>query len=95
MIVQRAAIIGVKKFKGVVDDTPYDNCKVRVLLEADESSSNERGFNVAELAYGTTSDRFVEFKYVKFPFNTELELDVNLKNGRQSMRLVKFTPIVK
>ena len=93
-MIQKAIIIGVKKFKGVVDDTPYDNCKVRVLLETDESSGNERGFNVAELAYGT-SDRFAEFRDVKFPVNAELELDVNLKNGRQSMRLVKFTPIVK
>ena len=91
MIVQRAVIIGVKKFKGVIDDNPYDSCKVRVLLETDESSGNEKGFKVAELSYGT-SDRFIEFKDIKFPFNAELEIDLNLKNGKQSMRLAKFTP---
>lgn len=89
---QRATVVGVKKFKGDVEGNFYDNCKVRVMMPVPGDSETEAGFNVVDMKYGK-SENFDAIARMQFPFEAEIFLDLQVKNGRTEMALVKIQPV--
>lgn len=83
---QKAQIIGVKKFKGDVDGNHYDSCKLRILMPVPKDSEREKGFNVAEVSFGDSSN-FEKFSGLSFPVTAELDYLLENRSGKMVMTL--------
>ena len=92
MMIQHGTIIGAKQFKGSVEGKDYDTCKIRVMMAVPVDSDNETGFNVVELNYGK-SENFAGLKNAQFPFEAELQFDVQIRSGKPQMQLLGFKAI--
>lgn len=80
-------VLGAKGFKGNVDGTDYDSCKLYVLMDVSDKAGTEVGFNASPLAFGK-SDEFHKLKHLTFPLQAELEMKLTTKG----MEIVGFTP---
>ncbi|MDO5069958.1 MAG: hypothetical protein Q4D78_07140 [Neisseria zoodegmatis] len=86
MLIQKGTVIGAKQFKGNIEGRDYDSCKLRVMMAVPTDSENECGFNVTELNYGK-SDKYTALAAQKFPFDAELQFDVEIRSGKPVMNL--------
>ncbi len=88
----QAQILGAKRFKGTVEGTEYDFCKVLVATNMDESKGNAVGLTAAEYKFGT-SENFERFKGFKFPLETELLAEMTSNGTVMTMNLIEFRPL--
>ena len=86
MMIQKGTVIGAKQFKGNIEGRDYDSCKLRVMMAVPEGSENECGLNVVELNYGK-SDNYPGLSKQRFPFEAELQFDVEIRSGKPVMNL--------
>ena len=91
-MIQRATVVGAKKFKGEIDGRSFDTCKVRVLIQVPSESENEAGFNVSEFNYGKSSN-YDGLKNFGFPFEADLQLEFELRSGNPQMTLKNLRPV--
>ena len=82
-------IVGVKRFKGNIDGSDIDQCKVLVLTPMDASSGNAIGSSVSEYRFGG-SDNFERFKDFSFPFLADLFIEMTTNGKTQKIEFVKF-----
>jgi len=74
-------VLGIKASKGAMDNgQPFDSTKIYVETRLDESKGTQKGFAVAEYAFGL-SDEFHKFKHLPFPLMAEIELE-QVTNGK-------------
>lgn len=72
----QATLTGAKFFKDEVDGTPYDNCKLYVLLGMDTSNGRCVGQASGEYTYGTSDNYAKVADMLKAgPARVELTLD--------------------
>lgn len=71
-------VLGVKGNKGDYEGTPYDYCKLRVVMDVSEKNGTEFGFDVKEMPVGK-SDELPKFKDLPFPISAELEIELTTK----------------
>ena len=90
MMIQKGTVIGAKQFKGNIEGRDYDSCKLRVMMAVPEGSENECGLNVVELNYGK-SDNYPGLSKQRFPFEAELQFDVEIRSGKPVMNLFQLT----
>ena len=86
MMIQKGTVIGAKQFKGSVEGRDYDTCKLRVMMPVPDGSENECGMNVVELNYGK-SDKYSGLSKQRFPFDAELQFEVEIRSGKPVMNL--------
>lgn len=86
MLTQKGTVIGAKQFKGNIEGRDYDSCKLRVMMPVPEGSENECGLNVVELNYGK-SDKYPGLAQQQFPFDAELQFEVEIRSGKPQMSL--------
>lgn len=80
-------ILGVKKFKGDIDGTLYDQCKVLIATPLDVSNGNALGLSVSEYRFGT-SENFDRFLNLEFPIKADLLLEMTTNGKTQKMNLL-------
>lgn len=72
-------IVGVKRFKGTIETTSFDQTKLMVLLPFPRARADtNKGFDVQEVAYGL-SDNFNIFNGRTFPVIADCEYEVTTK----------------
>lgn len=72
-------IIGVKKFKGLVDGQEYDHTKIIYAVPFPRSRSEVNiGLDALEAPYGT-SENFKQFVGRRFPFNAVADVEMTTK----------------
>ena len=73
--------------KGAMHQPPSGGCELkRVMMAVPEGSENECGLNVVELNYGK-SDNYPGLSKQRFPFEAELQFDVEIRSGKPVMNL--------
>lgn len=71
-------VMGMRRFKGEIEGTMHDFCKVRLELPVPRKAENEVGANVVEALYGA-ADRWDELKGIKFPAVCLVDLEPSSK----------------
>ena len=62
------------------------------MMPVPGDSETEAGFNVVDMKYGK-SENFDAISKMQFPFEAEIFLDLQVKNGLTEMALVKIQPV--
>lgn len=80
---QRKIVMGVTKFKGVIDGNNIDTCNVLIAAPLSDLSGNGKGFGIAKISFGV-SDNFNKFVAVQFPCEMDLAFQtVTNPSGKQ------------
>lgn len=85
-------ILGVKRFKGLIEGNEIDQCKVLVTTPMDVSTGNSLGFSVSEYRFGVSSN-FDRFQGLQFPFKADLTIEMTTNGKTQKLTLLDFKMI--
>lgn len=85
----RITVTGMKKSKGVIQDSgmAYDSTKVYALTDLDDRKGNGIGAATVEYAFGT-SDEFDKFKHLSGSFPLEFDADVEIVTSGASQKTI-------
>ena len=76
-----AKVTGIKRSKGVLDNGKlYDSTTLYIEFPFGQSD-DARGSATQPMKYGT-SENFDKFKHVQFPFDAELDIEVETTGNR-------------
>lgn len=76
-----AIIMGVTKFQGDIDGNKIDSCNVLIATPLNETTGNAKGFGVAKVAFGDSSN-YAKLSLQDFPCEMEVAYEsVTNANG--------------
>lgn len=75
---QTLKAVGVTHFKGNIEGRDYDHTKIRVLMPVATSQTNQRGYDVLDLPFGT-SENFAKLQGLKFPIDLDCDIELTTK----------------
>lgn len=85
---QTKIVMGVTKFKGVVENNQIDTCTVLVAMPLDVDSGNAAGFGVAKVPFGDSTN-FHKFAGINFPATLELAFATVTGSSGKSKDILK------
>lgn len=90
---QKRIVMGVTKFKDVIDGKEIDSCSVLIAVPLNEQGGNAMGFGFAKVSYGNSLN-FHEFSKVQFPCEMELAFQtVTSSSGKSKEVLRAIRPV--
>lgn len=88
----QGTVMGVKRFNGNIDGKAFDYCRVIVSTPLDASQGNALGSAATEYDFGG-SKNFDRFKDLKFPFESELAVELVTNGKTQKLKMLDFRPM--
>lgn len=82
-------VMGITKFKGDIDGNNIDSCNVLVAAPLSDNNGNAKGFGVAKIPFGDSSNFTKHFNGLQFPCELELAFVSETNSSGRERQVLK------